>query len=116
MDLYDVIISPTAKEQLRRYVDYIQYFIKREQLNRLFFMPGRDEGFGAPAMENIIVQELLTVLFLRGKDGKMEDQEKKLTADETEKREELPADKLDAVSGGYPVFRDFETVDKKKEK
>ena len=42
-------------------------------------MPGRDEGFGAPAMENIIVQELLTVLFLRGKDGKMEVQEKKLT-------------------------------------
>ena len=46
----------------------------------------------------------------------MEDQEKKMTADEAEKREELPADKLDAVSGGYPVFRDFETVDKKKEK
>ena len=46
----------------------------------------------------------------------MEDKEKKLTVDETEKREEIPADKLDSVSGGYPVFRDFETADKKKEK
>ena len=25
MDLYNVIISPTAKEQLKRYIDYIQY-------------------------------------------------------------------------------------------
>ena len=30
MDLYDVIISPTAKEQLRRYVDYIQYTLLNE--------------------------------------------------------------------------------------
>ena len=30
--------------------------------------------------------------------------------------EELDPDKLESVSGGYPVFRDFSTVQKEKEK
>ena len=35
---------------------------------------------------------------------------------ESKEMEELDPDKLESVSGGYPVFRDFATDQKKKDK
>ena len=38
MDLYEVEISPTARKQLNRYVDYIQFTLLNDQAADAVFM------------------------------------------------------------------------------